>query len=120
MTDTIGNSVVHETAEKLDALNVEEGEGINAIDGIEFINYEDESRLESVMRLVGRDLSEPYSGKLNLLQFGTLFPSTTKRDNLKPLFFGIFVIRFRWNLMTRPFFKMKQSIHVSVFPSTVP
>ncbi|CAB9505871.1 alpha-acetyltransferase 30 [Seminavis robusta] len=31
------------------------------IDGIEFVNYTDESQLEYVMDLVGRDLSEPYS-----------------------------------------------------------
>jgi peptide alpha-N-acetyltransferase len=32
-----------------------------AIPGIKFVNYRDESQLDSVMRLVGRDLSEPYS-----------------------------------------------------------
>ncbi|KAL7528875.1 hypothetical protein ACHAWF_002744 [Thalassiosira exigua] len=32
-----------------------------AIDGVAFVDYEDESRLDDVMRLVGRDLSEPYS-----------------------------------------------------------
>jgi hypothetical protein len=32
------------------------------IPGIKFVNYRDESQLESVMRLVGKDLSEPYSG----------------------------------------------------------
>jgi len=31
------------------------------IEGIEFVNYQDESQLESVMKLVGQDLSEPYS-----------------------------------------------------------
>lgn len=33
------------------------------IPGIKFVNYKDESQLDSVMRLVGKDLSEPYSGK---------------------------------------------------------
>ena len=33
------------------------------IDGIEFVDYNDESQLEYVMDLVGRDLSEPYSSK---------------------------------------------------------
>ncbi len=33
------------------------------IEGIEFVNYRDESDLASVMRLVGKDLSEPYSSK---------------------------------------------------------
>ena len=32
------------------------------IPGIKFVNYKDESQLESVMKLVGKDLSEPYSG----------------------------------------------------------
>jgi hypothetical protein len=31
------------------------------IDGIEFVDYQDESQLHHVMSLVGRDLSEPYS-----------------------------------------------------------
>ena len=33
------------------------------IPGIKFINYRDESQIDSVMKLVGRDLSEPYSGE---------------------------------------------------------
>jgi len=32
-----------------------------SIEGIEFVDYMDESQLEYVMDLVGRDLSEPYS-----------------------------------------------------------
>ncbi len=32
------------------------------IPGIKFVNYRDESQLHSVMTLVGKDLSEPYSG----------------------------------------------------------
>jgi len=35
-----------------------------AIEGIEFVNYVDEEQLDDVMRLVGQDLSEPYSGEL--------------------------------------------------------
>jgi hypothetical protein len=31
------------------------------IPGIRFVDYPDESQLEAVMNLVGRDLSEPYS-----------------------------------------------------------
>ena len=34
-----------------------------SVDGIDLINYVDESQLEDVMRLVGQDLSEPYSSK---------------------------------------------------------
>ena len=33
------------------------------IEGIRFEDYCDESQLEHVMSLVGRDLSEPYSGE---------------------------------------------------------
>jgi len=39
--------------------NDEEGKNIP---GIQFVNYHDESQLDYVMRLVGTDLSEPYSG----------------------------------------------------------
>ena len=35
-----------------------------SIDGIEFVDYIDERQLEDVMRLVGQDLSEPYSGEI--------------------------------------------------------
>lgn len=31
------------------------------IPGIQFVDYKDESQIEQVMELVGRDLSEPYS-----------------------------------------------------------
>jgi hypothetical protein len=34
-----------------------------AIPGIRFVDYVDESQLDQVMSLVGRDLSEPYSSK---------------------------------------------------------
>lgn len=34
------------------------------IDGIEFVNYYNEEQLDDVMRLVGQDLSEPYSSEL--------------------------------------------------------
>lgn len=33
------------------------------IDGIVFVDYKDETHLASVMSLVDRDLSEPYSSK---------------------------------------------------------
>lgn len=36
------------------------------MDGIDLINYVDESQLEDVMRLVGQDLSEPYSSKAHI------------------------------------------------------
>ena len=34
------------------------------IPGIKFVDYHDESQLQSVMKLVGKDLSEPYSSKI--------------------------------------------------------
>ena len=34
---------------------------LEEIPGIRFVDYPDESQLEAVMNLVGRDLSEPYS-----------------------------------------------------------
>jgi len=37
------------------------------IAGIRFVDYKDESQLEHVMSLVGRDLSEPYSSEFFLL-----------------------------------------------------
>ena len=37
------------------------------IAGIRFVDYKDESQLEHVMSLVGRDLSEPYSSEFLLL-----------------------------------------------------
>ena len=36
---------------------------LDEIPGIRFVDYPDESQLEAVMNLVGRDLSEPYSSK---------------------------------------------------------
>ena len=33
------------------------------VEGIEFVNYVDEGQLDDVMRLVGQDLSEPYSSE---------------------------------------------------------
>jgi hypothetical protein len=35
------------------------------IPGIRFVDYVDESQLDHVMSLVGRDLSEPYSSELS-------------------------------------------------------
>ena len=37
------------------------------IEGIEFVTYVDEGQLDDVMRLVGQDLSEPYSSELVLV-----------------------------------------------------
>ena len=37
-------------------------ENEDSIPGIKFCDYKDECQLESVMRLVGSKLSEPYSG----------------------------------------------------------
>lgn len=43
------------------------------IEGIAFVDYEDESQLEDVMRLVGTDLSEPYSSKPTIFYISILF-----------------------------------------------
>jgi peptide alpha-N-acetyltransferase len=59
-----------EPLSKLSILESTSGKGSNdastgadpeAIPGICFVNYQDESQLDAVMRLVGKDLSEPYS-----------------------------------------------------------
>lgn len=36
------------------------------IEGIRFVDYANESQLDYVMSLVGRDLSEPYSGTCDM------------------------------------------------------
>jgi len=41
--------------------NIEQIDDDMIIPGIKFVNYRDESQIDCVMRLVGRDLSEPYS-----------------------------------------------------------
>jgi hypothetical protein len=44
----------------------EQDEDVSAkIKGIIYVDYRDESLLDSVMSLVGRDLSEPYSSKID-------------------------------------------------------
>jgi hypothetical protein len=48
------------------------------IPGIRFVDYVDESQLDQVMSLVGRDLSEPYSSKY-LLKFLLLLVSGWSR-----------------------------------------
>ncbi len=53
-------SVSKEGNPKNDSKNNEDQD--EAIKGIKFIPYRNESQIDSVMRLVGRDLSEPYSG----------------------------------------------------------
>jgi hypothetical protein len=42
---------------------------VDEIEGIEFIDYHDESQIDAVMSLVGRDLSEPYSSTFLLVVF---------------------------------------------------
>jgi hypothetical protein len=42
---------------------------VDEIEGIEFIDYRDESQIDAVMSLVGRDLSEPYSSTFLLVVF---------------------------------------------------
>jgi hypothetical protein len=47
---------------------VDSNDDDEVIPGIRFVDYVDESQLDQVMSLVGRDLSEPYSSK-SLLKF---------------------------------------------------
>jgi hypothetical protein len=51
---------------------VDSNDDDEVIPGIRFVDYVDESQLDQVMSLVGRDLSEPYSSKY-LLNFLLLF-----------------------------------------------
>lgn len=44
-----------------DMTRIKYGHQLPTIDGIDFVDYQDESQLDDVMRLVGQDLSEPYS-----------------------------------------------------------
>ena len=59
------DKAVESAAEKLGkvAISADDLDDNESIDGIEFVDYMDESQLENVMELVGRDLSEPYSSK---------------------------------------------------------
>ena len=41
---------------------------VDDIPGIRFVDYPDESQLDSVMNLVGRDLSEPYSSTFTIVE----------------------------------------------------
>lgn len=43
--------------------NTDQLEGDEKISDMKFTNYKDESQLDYVMTLVGRDLSEPYSSE---------------------------------------------------------
>lgn len=61
-----------------------------SIEGIAFLDYTDESQLESVMDLVGRDLSEPYSiftFRYFLMRFPQLclLAVSTKDDKKEPI-----------------------------------
>ena len=52
----------------------EQGEDTSSkIGEIEFVDYHEESLLDSVMSLVGRDLSEPYSSKIDYLEMPSFF-----------------------------------------------
>ena len=98
------------TIEKFQACSLEESSDIDDIEGIKFINYRDESQLDSVMRLVGRDLSEPYSGKKLSINFFFRVRIDLKGSFLPishPIYCNI------WLCST-------QSLYVSVFPSSVP
>mmetsp|Transcript_18621 Transcript_18621/g.28252 ORF Transcript_18621/g.28252 Transcript_18621/m.28252 type:complete len:218 (-) Transcript_18621:1170-1823(-) len=72
--------------------SIDELDDDEIIEGINFVNYRDESQIESVMRLVGRDLSEPYSVftyRYFLHRFPQLcifaVPSEDKSENVEPI-----------------------------------
>jgi hypothetical protein len=52
-------------------IDAQDDEDECTIEGIRFVDYVDESQLHHVMNLVGRDLSEPYSGK-NVVSSGVI------------------------------------------------
>lgn len=47
--------------------NDDNDDDYDEVEGIRFVNYVDESQLDYVMSLVGRDLSEPYSSTFFIL-----------------------------------------------------
>lgn len=71
----------------------EEKDKDEEIEGIEFVNYEDESQLEAVMTLVGQDLSEPYSSKSAVLR-SLRWKSPKDLFCLLPFFSSVFTFRY--------------------------
>jgi hypothetical protein len=60
---SLSDTSVATTSRSIIPLLEEEDDGCLQVEGIKFMNYTDESQLGDIMRLVGRDLSEPYSSE---------------------------------------------------------
>ena len=98
------------------------------IPGIEFVNYTPEFDLDDVMRLVGQDLSEPYSSK-NYFCFVPILSSLPWPTTCTIFMcFAMFIPSYTYMLFL-PFLlpvnycylphSLPHSFHVSVFPTSV-
>lgn len=67
MTDNsvteVNNKNLEEKNPKIITYDDDDVQEDEQIPGIKFVNYRDEAQIHSVMRLVGKDLSEPYSSE---------------------------------------------------------
>jgi len=83
------------------AITVEDDDDDDSvIEGIEFVDYKDESQLESVMELVGRDLSEPYSSTSRPVQSCQAALSTIMDDSSQSYRFVVSHCDLRVHLFT--------------------
>jgi len=62
MDQTLGKLSLEDAAGNIPPAT-ENDDSTDSIQGIRLVDYQDESQLEHVMSLVGRDLSEPYSSR---------------------------------------------------------
>ena len=92
------------------------------IPGIEFVNYTPEFDLDDVMRLVGQDLSEPYSSK-NYFCFVPFLPRVQYLCVLQCLFHHILFSYMPFLPFLLPvnycYLPHSYSFHISVFPTSV-
>lgn len=79
------SSVVNQTTNNTAVADTDADDDGTAIEGIRFVDYVDESQLHHVMNLVGRDLSEPYSGKNSAIFIRCHAASNTYAQQLKYL-----------------------------------
>lgn len=88
------------------------GHNINlpSIDGIEFVDYIDERQLEDVMRLVGQDLSEPYSGEDFTLSFLPTLNNFIEQIILSHMKLNIIFVLVHYIMI---------SIHLPIFPPSM-
>jgi hypothetical protein len=70
---------------------------VRPIEGIEFVQYKDERQIDDIMKLVGRDLSEPYSSKRRLQiagQFASCHYLFAARHSVAKLSLFVFHVSF--------------------------